>query len=72
MFLRLEWDKRSEVERSQDGRRVVFAVPVEGDVTNEKMLAAVAGQITTANVESIRRLGPSMSLVLVTTKGAAR
>ena len=72
MFLRLEWDKRSEVARSQDGRRVVFAVPVEGDVTNEKMLAAVAGQITTANVESIRRLGPSKSLVLVTTKGAAR
>lgn len=72
MFLRLEWDKRAEVERSQDGRRIVFAVPVEGDVANQEMLAAVAGQITTANVVNIRRMGTSTGLVLVTTKGAAR
>ena len=72
MFLRLEWDKRSEVERSQDGRRIVFAVPVEGDVTNQELLEAVAGQITTANVVDIKRLGPSKGLVLVTTRGAAR
>ena len=65
MFLRLEWDKRSEVERSQDGRRVVFAVPVEGDVSNTEMLEAVAGQITTANVEGMKRLGTTKGLVLV-------